>query len=123
MTRQDWSAHRADERSVERLPRGGAFSLALAYANTYHVGMSSLGFQRVYELVHRRPGWTCERFFTDGDGHAASRSRPRRPLGEFGCVAFSVSFEEDYVNLLAMLDRARIPLRRDDRDARGTRWC
>ena len=33
--RQDWSAHRADERSVERLPRGGAFALALAYANTY----------------------------------------------------------------------------------------
>ncbi len=72
VTRQDWSAHRADERSVERLPRGGAFALALAYANTYHVGMSSLGFQRVWELVHRRPGWTCERFFADGDGQPVS---------------------------------------------------
>ena len=44
-----------------------------------------------------------------------SRSRPSRPLNDFGCVAFSVSFEEDYVNLLQMLDRARIPLRRRDR--------
>jgi len=26
---QDWSAHRADERLVERMPQGGAFTLAL----------------------------------------------------------------------------------------------
>jgi radical SAM superfamily enzyme YgiQ (UPF0313 family) len=38
-----------------------------------------------------------------------------RPLDDFGCVAFSVSFEEDYVHLLQMLDRAGIPLRRDHR--------
>ncbi|HVR28061.1 MAG TPA: hypothetical protein VMS86_00890, partial [Thermoanaerobaculia bacterium] len=72
MIRQDWTAHRADERHVERMPQGGDFTLALAYANTYHVGMSSLGFQRVWELVHRRPGWTCERFFADGEGHPVS---------------------------------------------------
>ncbi|HVR30150.1 MAG TPA: radical SAM protein, partial [Thermoanaerobaculia bacterium] len=89
---------------------------ALAYANTYHVGMSSLGFQRVWELVHRRPGWTCERFFADGEGHPVSVEHDS-PLAAFGCVAFSVSFEEDYVNLLAMLRRAEIPLRRRDRDA------
>jgi hypothetical protein len=56
VTTQSWSAHRAAERHVETLPRGGAFTLALGYANSYHVGMSSLGFQRVWELVHRRPG-------------------------------------------------------------------
>ena len=39
------------------------------------------------------------------------------PLGAFGCVAFSVSFEEDFVNLLAMLRRSGIPLRRGERDA------
>ena len=43
--------------------------LAVAYANRYHVGMSSLGFQRVVELVHRRPDWIAERFFTDPDDH------------------------------------------------------
>jgi radical SAM superfamily enzyme YgiQ (UPF0313 family) len=115
VNRQEWSAHRADERQVERMPQGGAWSLALAYANSYHVGMSSLGFQRVWELVHRRPGWTCERFFADGEGHPVSVEHDS-PLAAFGCVAFSVSFEEDYVNLLAMLGRAGIPLRRRDRD-------
>ena len=113
--KQDWSTHRADERHVERMPRGGAFTLALAYANSYHVGMSSLGFQRVWELVHRRAGWTCERFFADGEGSPVS-VETETPLAAFGCVAFSVSFEEDYTNLLAMLRRAGIPLRREDRD-------
>ena len=51
MMSHHWSRHRTDERHVERMPQGGAHTLALAYANTYHVGMSSLGFQRVWELV------------------------------------------------------------------------
>jgi radical SAM superfamily enzyme YgiQ (UPF0313 family) len=110
----DWSPIRAAERPVERFVPHGRYSLALAYANTYHVGMSSLGYQRTYELLHRRPDWSCERFFTDGAGMPLSVESDR-PLSEFGCVAFSVSFEEDYVNLLQMLERARIPLRRKDR--------
>lgn len=88
------------------------FRLALAYANTYAVGMSSLGFQRVYDLVHQASEWTAHRFFTDGEGTPLS-VEDDSPLDEFGCVAFSVSFEEDYPNLLRMLDRARIPLRRE----------
>lgn len=110
----DWTPFLADERPVERYPRHGRYRLALVYANTYHVGMSSLGYQRVYELVSQRPDWTCERFFQDGLGMPLS-VEAQRPLDEFGCVAFSVSFEEDYVNLLQMLDRANIPLRRDHR--------
>ncbi|MFL6195713.1 MAG: B12-binding domain-containing radical SAM protein [Thermoanaerobaculia bacterium] len=110
----DWSPIRAAERPVEKLPQHGSYRLALAYANTYHVGMSSLGYQRVLELVHQRPDWICERFFTDGVGMPLS-VEAGRPLNEFGCVTFSVSFEEDYVNLLQMLDRSRVPLRRGDR--------
>ena len=110
----DWSSHRALERAVEAFSPHGRWRLALAYANSYHIGMSSLGFQRVYELVHARPDWSCERFFTDGAGMPLS-VESGRALDEFGCVAFSVSFEEDYVGLLQMLDRARIPLRREAR--------
>lgn len=110
----DWAPFRTDERPVERFSPHGDFTLALAYANTYHVGMSSLGFQRVYQLLHERPDWACERFFADGIGMPLSVDTDA-PLSEFGAVAFSVSFEEDYVNLLQMLDRARIPLRRSER--------
>ena len=76
--------------------------------------MSSLGLQRVYRLVSDRPDWAVERFFSDGAGMPLSVEADR-PLTDFGCVAFSVSFEEDYLNLLRMLDRASIPLRREDR--------
>jgi radical SAM superfamily enzyme YgiQ (UPF0313 family) len=114
MKSQDWSGHRAAERQVDRWPSGGDLSLALAYANSYHVGMSSLGFQRVWELVDRRPGWSCERFFVDGEGEPRSVDSGS-PLGAFGCVAFSISFEEDYVNLLRMLRRAGIAWRRSQR--------
>ena len=110
----DWSSIAAAERPVERFSPHGTYRLALAYANTYHVAMSSLAFQRVYELVHRRPEWSCERFFTDGSGMPLS-VEGRRPIDDFRCIAFSVSFEADYVNLLQMLDRARIPLRRHER--------
>lgn len=110
----DWSPHRAAERPVQEFARHGEHRLALAYGNTYHIGMSSLGFQRVYEVVHQRPGWVAERFFFDGLGVPLS-VEGHRPLSDFGCVAFSVSFEQDYVNLLALLDRARIPLRRGER--------
>ncbi len=109
-----WAPFRADERPVDPVVPHGLYRLALAYGNTYHVGMSSLGFQRVYRLVSDRPDWAVERFFSDGEGMPLSVEADR-PLTEFGCVAFSVSFEEDYLNLLRMLDRAGVPLRRRDR--------
>ena len=113
-SKHGWNGFRAVERPVEDFSPHGRYSLALAYANSYHVGMSSLGFQRVYELVHHFPDWSCERFFMDGSGMPLSMETDT-PLPSFGAVAFSISFEEDYVNLLQMLERARIPLRRDAR--------
>jgi len=113
-TAHSWAPFRADERPVGSTSPHGRFALALAYANSYHVGMSSLGFQRVYELVHATPEWSCERFFLDGDGPPRSVETDT-PLDVFGAVAFSISFEEDYVHFLEMLDRAGIPLRRRDR--------
>ncbi|HEY4595837.1 MAG TPA: hypothetical protein VIJ02_05505, partial [Thermoanaerobaculia bacterium] len=110
----DWSPILAAERPVERFSTHGRYRLALAYANTYHVAMSSLGFQRVYELTHARPDWSCERFFTDGIAMPLSVESDR-PLNDFRCIAFSVSFEQDYVHLLEMLDRAGIPMRRSAR--------
>lgn len=102
---------------MEACPGGGRFRLALAYGNRYHLAMSSLAFQRVYELVGRRAGWQCERFFSDGDGPPESLETGRR-LDDFGCVTFSVSFEEDYIGLLQMLLRSGIPLRRSERSER-----
>ncbi len=109
-----WAPIRAAERALLPFTPHAPNALALAYANSYHVGMSSLAVQRVWELVNREPDWSCERFFTDGEGVPRSVETDT-PLDEFGAIAFSISFEEDYVNLLRMLERARVPARRRDR--------
>ncbi|MCF8081327.1 MAG: TIGR03960 family B12-binding radical SAM protein [Desulfobacterales bacterium] len=92
------------------------FSVALAYPNTYGVGMSSLGFQSVYRLFNNLEHVVCERVFAPEDGRLPLRTLEsgRRPA-EADLLAFSVSFENDYPNLLAMISRSGLPLRAEDR--------
>ena len=46
-----------------RKPHGGRLRVALAFPNTYFVGMSNLGFQTVYALFNAEDGIVCERTF------------------------------------------------------------
>jgi radical SAM superfamily enzyme YgiQ (UPF0313 family) len=110
----------AAERATEGLTLHGRHRIALGFPNAYEIGMSNLGFQWVYRLFNREADVACERFFAEEDD---DRRGPRTlesdiPLGEFPLVAFSVSWEMDYVNLLKLLPAARIPL---ERAARGER--
>ena len=53
----------ADERGTIRKPRGAKVEIALAYPNTYHVGMSNLGVHQVYSVLNSHPDTICERVF------------------------------------------------------------
>ena len=98
--------------------RGGKLSVALVYPNSYRLGMANLGLHAVYRLVNAHARALCERAFLPDDPGEAPRSiESGRPLADFDVVAFSLSFEEDYPNVLAILDRARLPLRAADRRA------
>ena len=44
-------------------PHGGRLRVALAFPNTYFVGMSSLGFQTIYRLFNELDDVVCERVF------------------------------------------------------------
>src|SRR6185503_7742920 len=44
-------------------PHGGRLRVALAFPNTYFVGMSNLGFQTVYTLFKAEDDIVCERVF------------------------------------------------------------
>ncbi len=92
---------------------GGRLPIALSYPNTYHLGMSNLGFQTIYALFNGYKDVVCERVFKDK--HLISLES-QRELWEFGVVAFSLSFEIDYFNLLGMLRGARMPLWAEERD-------
>ena len=105
-------------------PHGSRLRVALAFPNTYWVGMSNLGYQTVYRLFNAEEDIVCERFFLPPKQELAALAAARAPLvtlesqtpvSEFDVVAFSVSFEWDYVNVLTLLRLAGIPVYASDR--------
>jgi len=110
-----------------RKPHANRLRVALAFPNTYFVGMSNLGFQTVYRLFNDQPDVVCERVFLPPKQELASLLQSgarlmtlesQTPVKEFDILAFSVSFEWDYTNVLTMLRLADLPLRASDRDYR-----
>jgi radical SAM superfamily enzyme YgiQ (UPF0313 family) len=108
-------------------PPGDRLRVALAFPNTYWVGMSNLGFQTVYRLFNAQDDVVCERVFLPPKQELAELATSRTPLitlesqsavGDFDVVAFSVSFEWDYVNILTMLRLAGIPIYAAERGPR-----
>src|SRR3954468_21116228 len=108
-------------------PHGDRLRVALAFPNTYWVGMSNLGFQTVYRLLNAQDDVLCERVFLPPKQELAELVAIRAPLltlesqspvGEFDVFAFSVSFEWDYVNVLTLLRLAGIPIYAAERTER-----
>jgi radical SAM superfamily enzyme YgiQ (UPF0313 family) len=99
---------------------GGKLTVALAYPNTYQVGMSSLGFHALYRLFNGHADVVCERAFWQPrfalDDPVVS-VETQHSLADFQVIAFSASFEMDYPHLVEMLRQAGVPLRADERDA------
>jgi radical SAM superfamily enzyme YgiQ (UPF0313 family) len=107
-----------------RKPHGGKLRVALAFPNTYFVGMSNLGFQTVYRLFNELPDVVCERVFLPGRQELQARlasGDPLRtiesgtPVRDFDVLAFSVSFEWDYTNVVSLLRLAGVPVRAEAR--------
>jgi radical SAM superfamily enzyme YgiQ (UPF0313 family) len=97
--------------------RSGELFIALAYPNRYAVGMSNLGFQTVLARMRRAGSCAVERvFLPERRGEALRTLESGRPCGGADVLAFSLSFENDYVHFIRMLRAARVPLRREDRD-------
>ncbi|PQP34571.1 radical SAM protein, partial [Desulfobacteraceae bacterium SEEP-SAG9] len=88
----------------------GRLKVALVYPNRYHVGMSNLGFQTVYHLLNTIEDVVCERSFLPEDkgpqSAPATSIESGRPISDFDVIAFSISYENDYPNLLAILEKA-----------------
>ncbi len=97
---------------------GGKISVCLVYPNTYHVGMSNLGYQGIYGLLNRRDDVVCERAFLPDTTDVIEYRRTctpvfslesKKPLNSFDMIAFSLSFENDYPNVIRILSLSKIP--------------
>ena len=91
-------------------------SVLLCFPNVYRLGISSLGYQIVYELF-TRSGLRCDRCFLPDDTEEYARTgkpllsfEAGKTFSSFDGVAFSVSFEPDYVNLLRILRLGGLPI-------------
>ena len=117
----------AREVGYVRKTHGGRLRVALVFPNTYFVGMSSLGFQTVYRLFNDLEDVVCERVFLppkqelSAQLHSGTPLRTvesQTPVSEFDVIAFSVSFEWDYTNVVSLLRLAKIPTRAEQRNRR-----
>lgn len=97
---------------------------ALAFPDTYEIGMSNMGIQILYHVLNSREDTLAERVFAPGED-LEERLRAAdipllslesfTPLSSFDIVGFSVQTELCYTNMLTMLDLGGIPLRSKDR--------
>ena len=92
---------------------GGKLTVALAYPNRYYVGMSSLALQILYRTFNAGPMWSANA--SSGMRRRLAAAPPPlglesgTPAAEFDVWAFTVSFEMDYFNVVAMLRQAGMP--------------
>jgi radical SAM superfamily enzyme YgiQ (UPF0313 family) len=100
---------------------GGKLPVALVWPNSYRVGMSSLALHILYRLFNDEPDVVCERVFL-GFQQIPQHDEPifslesQRPLDEFAAIAFTISYEMDYFNVVQMLRQAGFPIFAQDRD-------
>ncbi|MBW2004428.1 MAG: radical SAM protein [Deltaproteobacteria bacterium] len=115
----------AKERGTVKKDWGGKLSVALIYPNYYQVGMSNLGFQVVYWMLNENPAIVAERVFLPEQEELLLYRKTKQtllsvesqtPLQKFDFLAFSLSFENDYPNILTILDLSKIPLMCKDRE-------
>jgi len=115
------------ERGAVQKPWGGKITICLLYPNSYHVGMSNLGFQTLYQILNAEEDIVCERaFLPESEDLQEYRNtqtplfslESQKPLSHFDILAFSISFENDFLNVLTLLDLAHIPFESRLRDER-----
>jgi radical SAM superfamily enzyme YgiQ (UPF0313 family) len=92
---------------------GCRLPIALIYPNSYYIGMSNLGFQLLYRMLNSYGDVVCERVFYE-EGMVYSLENLQE-VNEFPVLAFSISYELDYFNVIALLKKSGIPLYASER--------
>ena len=101
-----------------------ATSWLLTYPDTYEIGLPNQGLQILYELLNERQDAFAERSYapwTDMEAQMRSNDLPlfsvdtHRPAAEFDILAFNLSAELVYTNVLNCIDLAGLAVRASER--------
>ncbi|UCC32153.1 MAG: TIGR03960 family B12-binding radical SAM protein, partial [Phycisphaerales bacterium] len=99
--------------------------VAIAFPDTYAIGMSHLGCQILYTLVNHTAECCAERVYCPRiDAESVMRHKgielftwdTRQPVSSADILAVSLQYEMTFTSVLQLLDLANIPLRSADRD-------
>jgi len=102
----------------------GKVSWLLAYPDTYEIGLPNQGLQILHEILNERDDAVAERTYAPwSDMSALMRQRgvplfsvdTHRAAGDFDILAFNLSAELVYTNVLDMVDLAGVPVRTEER--------
>jgi radical SAM superfamily enzyme YgiQ (UPF0313 family) len=85
------------------------------YPSTYRVGMTGLATHLFYALLNSRSDVSCERYFRFDVPSAVQSLETSRPLSDNHIAAFSLTWEEDIINLIQMLELGSIAVEAKDR--------
>jgi len=103
-----------------------AIRVLLVYPNTREVALANLGFQQIYTLLNSIQGVECDRYALPTDWTPETEMLSQKDLrsidmnrlpADFDMIAFSISFEPDYLNAVIALKYFNIPLDRTKRDS------
>jgi radical SAM superfamily enzyme YgiQ (UPF0313 family) len=98
--------------------RSGGLPVSVVYPNSYHLGMSNLGYHSLCRLIGTCPGLSLDRYFYEHTSETkTSCIQKNNDLGRTKVIFASVHYEEDAICLLEMLHRAGIEIDRRKRKA------
>lgn len=100
-----------EQNVVIKDPRKVDLRFASCYPNLYKAAMSSLGFHIIYDFLNSREDVYCERVVYPYFESLESNSK----LADFDIISFSLQYEQDYFNVLKMLNKAKIEVRKENR--------
>ena len=99
-------------------------SWLLVYPDTYEIGLPNQGLQILYEILNERDDAVAERSYApwfDLEAELRRADLPlfsvdtHRPAGDFDVLAFNLSAELVYTNVLNCIDLAGVPVRAEQR--------
>jgi len=87
------------------------------YPSTYRAGMTGLALQILYSTLNAREDTSCERYFRHQTRSPATSVETGRQLKDNHIVGFTLTYEEDILNIIQMLEAGNIPVLTNDRSA------
>ncbi len=110
-------------------PEQGLISWCFTYPDTYEVGLPNQGLQILYEIINERADARADRSYApwvDLEERMRENDIPlfsvehHTPVHEFDVLAFNLSAELTYTNMVNCIDLAGIPIRTADRSVDDT---